>query len=385
MFSLLLMLAVSQTACFSQASSNPEQILENAAGKTAAPKEGGLMLDTARHFYPVPVIKDFIDTLSHSGGSFLHLHFSDNENYALESRILNQRAEDARVNEEGLYVNPVTDKPFLSFAQLDEIKAYAKARNIELIPELDSPSHMDAIFALLANARGKSYVNSLKSKGSDDEINVNKPESIAFVKSLIGEVADAFGDGSRHFHIGGDEFGYDVESNHEFIRYANSLAGFLKARKLTPRMWNDGVIKATVDKLDHDIQITYWSYDGDTENKQDAKTRRNIRASLPDLLAKGFGVLNYNSYYLYITPQQNWRTSHDSDFAMRDVENRWNLGVWDGENKANAVKDPSKILGAALSIWGENAGSMSSQTIQKYTSGLLESVIKKTHAQTDKK
>ena len=50
--------------------------------KTAL-KESGLMLDIARHFYPPEVIKSFIDTISQSGGTFLHLHFSDHENYAL--------------------------------------------------------------------------------------------------------------------------------------------------------------------------------------------------------------------------------------------------------------------------------------------------------------
>ncbi|EGV07646.1 glycosyl hydrolase family 20, catalytic domain protein [Haemophilus pittmaniae HK 85] len=59
------------------------------------PKESGLMLDIARHFYPPEVIKSFIDTLSEAGGTFLHLHFSDDENYALESELLNQRVDGA--------------------------------------------------------------------------------------------------------------------------------------------------------------------------------------------------------------------------------------------------------------------------------------------------
>ncbi|KYK90660.1 hypothetical protein SA3733_10445, partial [Aggregatibacter actinomycetemcomitans serotype d str. SA3733] len=108
-------------------------------------KQTGLMLDIARHFYSPEVIKSFIDTISLSGGNFLHLHFSDHENYAIESHLLNQRAENAVQGKDGIYINPYTGKPFLNYRQLDDIKAYAKAKGIELIPELDSPNHMTAI------------------------------------------------------------------------------------------------------------------------------------------------------------------------------------------------------------------------------------------------
>ena len=48
------------------------------------------------------------------------------------------------------------------------------------------------------------------------------------MQSLLTEVIHTFGDSTKHFHIGGDEFGYDENSNHEFIAYANKLADFMK-------------------------------------------------------------------------------------------------------------------------------------------------------------
>ncbi len=343
-----------------------------------AHKESGLMLDIARHFYPPEVIKAFIDTIHQADGTFLHLHFSDHENYALESDILGQRVENA-VNQNGIYINPLTNKPFLSYSQLNEIIDYAKARQIELIPELDSPNHMTAIFVLMEKKYGKDYVQSLKSQWNDEEIDITNQDSLAFMQSLIQEVIDIFGDSSKHFHIGGDEFGYSVESNPEFIRYANSLNAFLMNQKLITRMWNDGVINATLPLLDRNIEITYWSYDGDTQNRQDAEERRRIRASLPELIENGFNVLNYNSYYLYFNPKQGESTSYNSNYAMRDALQNWSLGIWDGQNRHNAVKESEQILGAALSIWGEEAGSLSADTIQKYTEELLNVVIRKTN------
>ncbi|WP_318527728.1 family 20 glycosylhydrolase [Neisseria zalophi] len=347
---------------------------------TSAHKEIGLMLDTARHFYSVNVIKNFIDNLAASGGSFLHLHFSDHENYALESDLLGQKVENATRRKDGVYINPQTGKPFLSYRQLQELIRYAQSKNIEVIPEVGSPNHMDGIFRLLAHKHGQGYVDSLKSTQVDDEININKPESIEFMKKLITEVADAFGSQSKHFHIGGDEFGYSEENNQEFIDYANKLASFLEQKGLTPRLWNDGLITKTVDGLNRNIQITYWSYDGDTENQVAAVRRRKIRASMPDLIDKGFTVLNYNSYYLYLVPKEGGNFSHEANFAGQDIEKRWNLGVWDGENVNNAVRNTDNILGAALAIWGEDAGRLSDKSIQEHSSGTLKAVIRKIRA-----
>lgn len=338
------------------------------------------MLDTARRFYPVSVIKNFIDALSASGGTFLHLHFSDNENFALESALLNQRAEDARIDEQGVYINPQTNKPFLSYQQLDEIKAYAAVKNIELVPEIDSPGHMNAIFDLLELRHGKPYVASLQAPGQPEQLDFSNPESVQLMESLIGEAADAFGGASRHFHIGGDEFAYSAEDSSQFIDYVNRLAEYLDGKGLKTRMWNDGIIHSTLDRLNRNIQITYWSYDGDTPDRGTAQYRRELRASMPVLLDKGFSVLNYNSYYLYVVPKEGSDNSHNSRYALQDIRNNWSLGVWDGKNQQNAVKDTGKIAGSALSIWGEYSGSLSGENIYDYTAELLSTVIQKTQA-----
>ncbi|QGM81707.1 family 20 glycosylhydrolase [Otariodibacter oris] len=338
------------------------------------------MLDTARHFYSVNVIKNFIDTLAVSGGSFLHLHFSDHENYALESDLLGQKVENDIQRKDGAYINPQTGKPFLSYEQLKEITRYAQSKNIELIPEIDSPNHMNGIFQLLVHKYGQGYVDSLKSAHVDDELDITKPESVQFVKKLITEVADAFGSQSKHFHIGGDEFAYSEEYNQEFIDYINELAAYLDQKGFTPRLWNDGLITKNVDGLNHNIQITYWSYDGDTENRSVAIRRRQMCASVPDLIDKGFTVLNYNSYYLYLVPKEGSDLRKEADFAGKDIENHWNLGVWDGENTNNAIRNTDNILGAALAIWGEDAGRLSDKSIQEYSSGVLKAVIHKSRA-----
>ena len=159
------------------------------------------------------------------------------------------------------------------------------------------------------------------------------------------------------------------------------MADFLREKGLKTRIWNDGLIKNTIDQLNPNIEITYWSYDGDTEDEGEANRRRHLRVSLPELVEKGFTVLNYNSYYLYINPKTSSTLSHDASFAQKDVLNHWDLSVWDGSNIENKAQDTRKIAGAALSIWGEDVKALKSEAIQKNTKGLLEAVIQKTNSE----
>ncbi|WP_386697633.1 family 20 glycosylhydrolase [Lonepinella sp. MS14436] len=344
-------------------------------------KESGLVLDISRHFYPVDSIKKFIDILHQSKATFLHLHFSDDQNYAIESNILGQTTETA-VKKDGVFINPITNKPFLTYSQLDDLIHYAKDKGIELVPELDSPGHMQAILTLLEHKNGKDYTQSLKSKHANNEIDITNPESIHFIKSLITEVCWIFGDSSHHFHIGGDEFGYDDEDSHEFITYVNNLSSFLTEKGLITRLWNDGLIKKDLPALNHSVQITYWSYDGDTQDVNDARYRREIRASMPDLINNGFQVLNYNSYYLYFVPNHKANLVENSQFATQDIKQNWKLGIWDGKNTQNSIQDSRLILGAAVSVWGEDIGSTKTEHIQEATSPLIKAMKDKLSKET---
>lgn len=347
----------------------------NIAKADTSPQESGLMLDISRHFYDINTLKKFIDVLHESHGTFLHLHFSDDQNYAIESAILGQTSENA-LQKDGLFINPNTQKPFLSYAQLDELIHYAKAKNIELVPEVDSPAHMNAIFTLLAHKYGNDYVQQRQSSQFRGELDMRNEQSIALMQELIGEVIWIFGDSSRHFHLGGDEFAYDEENSGEFIQYINKLAQTVIDKGLTPRIWNDGLLTANLAQLNPSVQITYWSYDGDASNPDDIRYRRKIRASLPDILQQGFQVLNYNAYYLYFNPNARQNLTEDSQFAKQDLQKNWHLGVWDGQNTQNAVK-PTQLLGAALAIWGENASSLPSAQIQQATAPLLKTALEK--------
>ena len=333
----------------------------------ASGKEIGLTLDIARHFYTAEVIKSYIDTLSASGGTYLQLHLSDDENYTLESTVLNQLTSNAIHNSDGSYTNPLTGKQFLSFSQVADIVSYAKQKGIELVPEVDSPNHMDAIFTLLEAHRGSDFVNTIKSTVVADELEITSDAAVAWLKTLLTEVSGMFGDSSQHFHIGGDEFGYSVTNNHEFISYVNELSSFLAEKGLTTRIWNDGLLKDQLSGLDKSVQITYWSFDGNPNDAATASERRDIRAGMDDLLDNGFKVLNYNWYYLYFVPHDGVTDTKSAVHMASDIQEKWDLGVWDGFNTSNKVSDTSNIIGSSIAIWGEHANTITDQQIHDWS------------------
>ncbi len=118
--------------------------------------------------------------------------------------------------------------------------------------------------------------------------------------------------------------------------------------------------------MPQDVEVTYWSYDGDTEDNEERAQRRRIRASLPELQSQGFTLLNYNSYYLYFIPSQENCNAEDAGEMRSDIMWRWNIRQWDGEYGKKAP-DASGIAGSAVAVWREDAYGVSSKMILYYT------------------
>ena len=80
-----------------------------------------------------------------------------------------------------------------SLNDLREIVAYAKDRNIEIIPEIDLPGHMVAAVAAypeLSCDPSKSYSVRIDGGISKDVLNIGKDEVVAFLKCVLGHVAE---------------------------------------------------------------------------------------------------------------------------------------------------------------------------------------------------
>lgn len=325
--------------------------------------ETGVMLDVARAYYPVALIERYIDLLADHGGRFLHLHLTDDQNVGIESAVLGQTLADADLHD-GVYTSRVTGRPFLSAAQARTISTYAAGRGIAIVPEVDTPGHMAAAFALLEAEHGERWVDRIRS--GDSELDPSAPGSLALATALTAEVTRTF-PASRTVHIGGDEWGDDVTAD-ERVAWMNAIAASVGDRAVWA--WNDGIDRAAVGRLDPRIRVTYWSFDGDTEDAAERAERRHRRASAVDLAAAGVDLLNYDSYYLYEVPTD--LDPADSAYTVADLREHWSLRTWDGDSGA-LLSTP--MSGAAVAIWGEDLEAPPSDRLLRWSAPHVVAMI----------
>lgn len=153
----------------------------------------GLMIDVARHFQPVHVIKRNIDAMAAVKMNVLHLHLVDDHGYRIESKVFPQ------LNEKS------SEGQYFTHNQIRELVSYAADRGIRVIPEIDIPGHASAFltaFPELGSAPGP-YKLQNTSGIFDPTLDPTNEETYVFLNKLFTEVTSLFPD--AYFHVGGDE------------------------------------------------------------------------------------------------------------------------------------------------------------------------------------
>jgi hexosaminidase len=153
----------------------------------------GLMIDVARHFIPVEVLKRNLDGMEAVKLNVFHLHLSDNEGFRVESRRLPKLQEDG------------SDGQYYTQDEIRDLIAYARDRGIRVVPEFDMPGHSTSWFVgypELASGPGP-YQLERKWGVFDPAMNPTDDRTYKFLNEFFGEMAKLFPD--QYLHIGGDE------------------------------------------------------------------------------------------------------------------------------------------------------------------------------------
>jgi len=168
----------------------------------------GLMIDSARHFTPLPIIKRNLDGLAAVKMNVFHWHLSDNEGFRVESKKL------PKLQQFG------SDGQFYTQDEIRELIDYARDRGIRVVPEFDIPGHSTAWFVgypELASGKGP-YELERKWGVFDPAMDPTNEKTYKFLDTFIGEMAKLFPD--TYFHIGGDEVnGKEWDSNPQIQAY----------------------------------------------------------------------------------------------------------------------------------------------------------------------
>lgn len=181
-----------------------------------APRFGwrGLMLDSARHYQSPEFIKGLIDRMAMAKLNTFHWHLVDDQGWRLEIRkypkLTDQSAWRVPAGAGETDIDPKTGKVrqiggYYTQAQVREIVAYAAARNITIVPEIEMPGH--ALAPILAYPELGSAPLPADNISGDWGVfpylyNVEEP-TFAFLADVLDEVMELFP--SRYIHVGGDE------------------------------------------------------------------------------------------------------------------------------------------------------------------------------------
>ena len=252
------------------------------------------MLDIARNIVSFEEIKKIIDEMFRNRINYLHLHFSDDQNYAIESKIHPE----------------LNSKEYLTQEEIKKIINYAKTRGIDVIPEFDMPGHLNHVLETQKELRCYN----------------NQGNSLCFAKNheylyeLIDEICSLFP--CEYYHIGGDELGIKNQCSCPLCQklmkennltnpkelaadFINKIARYVQNKGKKPIVWNDAL---KYGKINEDIIIQKWfNYPFDKTCLDEYKNGRKIiiSSATDEYFSGPFSLTPLRKIYNYIPEINN--------------------------------------------------------------------------------
>jgi hexosaminidase len=172
----------------------------------------GILLDVGRYYLPPEFLKKIADVLALYKFNRLHLHLTDDQGWRLEIRKYPRLTSVGAWRKETMVAQNfdpyVGDGKrhggFYTQQQVRDLVAYAAARGVTIVPEIEMPGHTGAAIAAypeLACAPGPFEVST--KWGVHEEVVCPSERTIAFFEDVLTEVMELFP--SEYIHIGGDE------------------------------------------------------------------------------------------------------------------------------------------------------------------------------------
>lgn len=185
----------------------------------------GMHLDVSRHFFSMDYLHKFIDLMALYKFNKFHLHLTDDQGWRVEIKKYPKLTEEGAWrsfnNQDSLCIERSKENPdfaidprfivnrkgkqqyggFYTQKELKELVAYAAAKHITIIPEVDMPGHMMAAinsYPFLVGA-GENKWNEVFTT----PISPCSDDVFKFAEDIFSEIIDIFP--SQYIHVGGDE------------------------------------------------------------------------------------------------------------------------------------------------------------------------------------
>ncbi|XP_058183164.1 beta-hexosaminidase 3-like isoform X2 [Rhododendron vialii] len=144
----------------------------------------GLLIDTSRHYLPLPIIKKVVDSMTYTKLNVLHWHIVDSQSFPLEipsyPKLWN-----------GAYSIPER----YTMADAAEVVSYAQRRGINVLAEIDVPGH--------AQSWGTDYPTLWPSQDCQQPLDVSNEFTFQVIDGILSDLSKVFK--FKYVHLGGDE------------------------------------------------------------------------------------------------------------------------------------------------------------------------------------
>ena len=174
----------------------------------------GFMLDVARTFQPAHEVKRVIDYMAYCKLNKLHIHLTDSQGWRVEIKKYPHFALEGGFRGGDSKITATLGRSGQKYGgyytqdELRDIVAYAKMRNIEVIPEIDMPGHSGALGRVHPAIYCNYTPDTSGTRGVDPRVVwcASKEENYALVEDIVKELVEIFP--SEYIHIGGDEVSF---------------------------------------------------------------------------------------------------------------------------------------------------------------------------------
>jgi hexosaminidase len=291
----------------------------------------GAMLDVARHFRSVKDVKHYIDLIALYKLNHLHLHLSDDQGWRIAiskwPRLATHGGQTGVGGGRGGYYTQ---------RQYSDIVAYAGARYVQIVPEIDMPGHVHAALSSYPKLSCDGKPTPLYT-GIDvgfSSLCVDKPVTYDFVSDVIGELARLTP--GPFIHIGGDEAAATKAAGYvKFIRRVQRIVESHGKRMIG---WEE-IGRAP---LDRSTALQHW-------NPPERST------FTPQAVARGSKVIMSPAEHAYLDMKYDASSPVGLQWAgytsVRDAY------AWEPTREVAGV-GASALLGVEAPLWSETVQSM---------------------------
>src|SRR3954447_6179632 len=213
----------------------------------------GYMIDIARHYRTPGEVKKLIDITSTYKINVLHLHLSDDQGFRVVMKGFPRLTAIGGQGAVGTHGRTMDPGGFWTQADYRSVVRYAAQHFMSVVPEVDSPSHVNAI---VMSEYGDVHNRRLNGHPQDINCGLNKPpvwnytgdvgysgacpdseNAWAIFRTIIAQLSAL--STSPYYDLGGDEASR-VFTPADYAAFVNKESGIVAANGKTPMGWADG-------------------------------------------------------------------------------------------------------------------------------------------------